>query len=49
MDNQKIANRVGKVTIIWNIILSVTKFIAGIVGIEAVNILISFQNCVTQK
>lgn len=32
MDNQKIANRVGKVTIIWNVILSVAKFIAGIVG-----------------
>lgn len=32
MDNQKIANRVGRVTIIWNVILSVAKFIAGIVG-----------------
>lgn len=32
MDSQKIANRVGKVTIIWNVILSVAKFIAGIVG-----------------
>lgn len=32
MNSQKIANRVGKVTIIWNVILSVAKFIAGIVG-----------------
>lgn len=32
MDSQKIANRVGKVTIIWNVILSVAKFIAGIIG-----------------
>lgn len=49
MDSQKIANRVGKVTIIWNVILSVAKFIAGIVGIEAVTMIIPFQNCVTQK
>lgn len=32
MNNQNIANRVGKVTIIWNIILSAVKFIAGIIG-----------------
>ena len=35
MDSQKIANRVGKVTIIWNVILSVAKFIAGIIGKSA--------------
>lgn len=32
MDNQLIANRVGKVTIVWNIILSAIKLITGVIG-----------------